>query len=183
MAKYILSSLSVFFLLILSPECRVSAADIGPLATQAGFASVADGEAKAAWCSYQDAACEPQACDGGCQAEACCDSDCCGCGDCGACCGPDPLRRCCRALHRLHRCLNSTCDMPPHYPYFPPMHGYYYFRPYHHSHLASQQDFVASWGGDPRNPYANEIFQRVYAEYRADKGAPLEPLTPAPRQQ
>ena len=73
--------------------------------------------------------------------------------------------------------------MHPHYAYFPSMHGYYYFRPYHHSHVRLQQQTVAGWGGDVRNPYSNEIFQRVYAEYRADKGVPLAPPTPAPRQQ
>ena len=60
------------------------------------------------------------------------------------------------------------------------MHGYYYFRPYHHSHV-TQQQMVTAWGGDPRNPYANEIFQRVYAQYKAETGegvsAPL-PLNP-----
>ena len=62
----------------------------------------------------------------------------------------------------------SPCNMFPHYPYFPPMHGYYYFRPYHHLHVIRQQRTAESWGGDPRNPYANEIFQRVYAEYAAE---------------
>ncbi len=62
----------------------------------------------------------------------------------------------------------GTCDMPPHYPYCPPMHGYYYFRPYNYLHVARQQLFVASWGDDPRAPYKNEIFRRVYTEYKAD---------------
>ncbi len=49
------------------------------------------------------------------------------------------------------------------------MNGYYYFRPYNHRHVAEQQQTVAKWGGDPRNPYANEVFRQVYAEYKADR--------------
>ena len=63
--------------------------------------------------------------------------------------------------------LDSTCDMGQHRSYFPAMHGYYYFRPYHRSHLAAQQLSISSWGGDRRNPYSNAIFDRVYAEYDA----------------
>lgn len=73
------------------------------------------------------------------------------------------------------RWICGTCNMPPHYAYYPSMHGYYYFRPYHHSHIPRQQQFVAGWGGDPRNPYANEIFQRVYAEYEAERAAGESP--------
>jgi hypothetical protein len=59
--------------------------------------------------------------------------------------------------------------MHQHHAYFPPLHGYYYFRPYHHSHIPTHQQRVATWGEDPRHPYANKIFQRVYAEYRAEQ--------------
>ncbi len=58
--------------------------------------------------------------------------------------------------------------MHPHYAYFPAMHGYYYFRPYHHRHLLDQQALVTGWGGDSRHPYANKIFQQVYAQYKAE---------------
>lgn len=61
------------------------------------------------------------------------------------------------------RCL-STCDMFPHYPYFPEYFGYYYFRPYNYVHIFEHQNIVARWGGDPRNPYSHELFQRLYAE-------------------
>jgi hypothetical protein len=57
--------------------------------------------------------------------------------------------------------------MPPHYPYFPAMHGYYYFRPYNGSMLRPQQMIAVSWGCDPRAPYDNQIFQQVYAEAEA----------------
>ena len=85
--------------------------------------------------------------------------------------------------HASSSCCSSCCgrfggrfgvgcgchvQMYPHYPYFPPMHGYYYFRPYHHSHLIKHQAIVGGWGGDTRAPYANEVFQRVYAEYEAE---------------
>ncbi len=69
----------------------------------------------------------------------------------------------------------SRCNMPPHYPYFPGMHGYYYFRPYHESHLTNQQALAVQWGGDARNPYANEIFRSVYARYRAEREKPAQP--------
>lgn len=63
------------------------------------------------------------------------------------------------------------------------MHGYYYFHPYHHSHVAMQQAFAASYGGDPRNPYSNDIFKLIYADYRASQRVqPVEVVpTPVPR--
>lgn len=84
--------------------------------------------------------------------------------------------------------FHSTCDMPQHHPYFPPMHGYYYFRPYHPSHVRWQQEFVASYGGDRRNPYSNDIFKVVYAEFAATQGevtqepatSPGSPVLPTP---
>lgn len=88
--------------------------------------------------------------------------------------------------HGCRKCcpwyFNSSFDMPPHYPYYPAMHGYYYFRPYHPAHLVQQRALVETWGGDPRNPYANRIFQTVYEDYRADKADNADvPLTvPAP---
>ncbi len=78
------------------------------------------------------------------------------------CCEGQPHPPCCGS-----QWICSTCDMPPHYAYYPPLHGYYYFRPYNHAHIPQQQQLVEYWGGDPRNPYANEVFKRVYAEYEA----------------
>ena len=68
--------------------------------------------------------------------------------------------------------------MPQHCPYYPPMHGYYYFRPYNHRHIPEQQEAVKSYGGDPRNPYSNDIFKRVYAEY--ESGEDPAPVPPTP---
>ncbi|MDZ7619779.1 MAG: hypothetical protein U1E05_22500 [Patescibacteria group bacterium] len=104
---------------------------------------------------------------------ACCDDPCCEC------------HRCRRA-----RMIGSTCNMPPHYAYFPAMHGYYYFRPYNHSHVATQQTYARMWGEDPANPYGNRIFQTVYEQYRADAsiaqppmpGTQLLPQPPLPEQ-
>jgi hypothetical protein len=48
--------------------------------------------------------------------------------------------------------------------YAPPVPGTYYFRPYSVIGLRDQQADVMLWGGDPRAPYANEVFQRVYSE-------------------
>ena len=82
---------------------------------------------------------------------------------------------CCEGL--LRGCCNAARTMYPHYPYYPPMHGYYYFRPYHHSHLAEQASFASSWGADPYNPYSSTVFQKVYAEYRAAHAG--DPAVPA----
>lgn len=58
-------------------------------------------------------------------------------------------------------CFN-TCNMPPHYAYFPADHGNYYFRPYNYHRIANHQQFVMTYGGNPRHPYANDVFDRVY---------------------
>ena len=92
----------------------------------------------------------------------CCDSDyCCegsGCGGgCGGRCGGGCLGN------------NTRCQMHLHYPYYPAMHGYYYFRPYHPRHVREQQGVAALWGEDPRVPYANAVFQRVYAQYQQER--------------
>jgi hypothetical protein len=81
---------------------------------------------------------------------------------------------------------HSDCDMYPHYPYFPSLHGNYYFRPYGLEQLRRQQQFVASWGGDPRDPYANTVFRRVYQETKGGQTGPpakkesVSPPTPKP---
>lgn len=85
------------------------------------------------------------------------------------CCGGDPCcgqDECCDdECDDHHRCCcRSTCDMIPHLPYYPERHGYYYFRPYHYMHICKHQDLVRQWGGDPRNPYANGIFESIYQE-------------------
>ena len=101
----------------------------------------------------------------------CCDSDyCCegsGCG-CGGGCGGGCLGN------------NSRCQMHQHYPYYPAMHGYYYFRPYNHSMIPEQQQMAAEWGEDPRHPYANDLFQIVYADYAREQQAASEPAVEVP---
>ena len=79
--------------------------------------------------------------------------------------------------NRIRACAQSACTMPPHYAYFPSMHGYYYFRPYHSSHLTQQQALAAEWGEDPRNPYANRLFQQLREEQEAAQ--PASGPTPA----
>jgi hypothetical protein len=90
------------------------------------------------------------------------------CGDAPGCCETCSCGRGCGLGTPGEACC---CRMPQHYAYFPPLHGYYYFRPYHPSHIEVQQQRVITWGGDPRNPYANEIFQTVYEAYRRDQQA------------
>jgi hypothetical protein len=60
--------------------------------------------------------------------------------------------------------LGSTCDMPPHYPYQPAYHGYYYFRPYNYTAVAAHQEAAVQMGLDPRMPYSVANFQRIYAK-------------------
>ena len=89
----------------------------------------------------------------------------CPCGECEPC---GPCGECddCRNAKppKMEHCGTIRCDMPQHIAYYPPYHENYYFRPYSVAQLARQQEIVTSWGGDPRNPYANAIFQRVYDE-------------------
>ncbi len=76
------------------------------------------------------------------------------------------------------RLIGSTCTMGQHSAYFPPMHGYYYFHPYHHSHVRTHQMFAQLWGEDPANPYSNRLFQMVYEQYRDEVAAEQPPLEP-----
>jgi hypothetical protein len=57
----------------------------------------------------------------------------------------------------------------PHFAYAPPVPGTYYFRPYSVIQLREQQAMAAVWGIDPRTPYSNDIFQRVYSEMGPSK--------------
>jgi hypothetical protein len=61
--------------------------------------------------------------------------------------------------------LHSTCDLYPHYAYYPKYHGYYYFRPYNYQMIAEHQRFAACIGLDPRMPYSLSVFDRVYANF------------------
>ncbi len=61
--------------------------------------------------------------------------------------------------------------MPQHYAYYPAMHGYYYMHPYHYAQVPQHQAFMARAGVDPRNPYSNDLFRTLYAEYRAGERA------------
>jgi hypothetical protein len=71
--------------------------------------------------------------------------------------------------------FHSPCGMVQHYPYYPPMHGYYYLHPYHYTHVPAHQAFMARAGVDPRNPYSNDLFKTLYAEYRAgERGRTLD---------
>ena len=54
--------------------------------------------------------------------------------------------------------------MYPESPYCAVNHGYYYFRPYHYSHIAQQQMIAARWGADPRSPYRSDLFYALYSE-------------------
>lgn len=88
----------------------------------------------------------------------------------------DPYCRRCGGSGRAgRRLIGSTCTMGQRHAYFPPMHGYYYFHPYHHSHVREHQTFAQLWGEDPANPYSNRLFQTVYQHYR-DETAREQPV-------
>jgi len=102
-----------------------------------------------------------------CQNGDCNGGDCNG-GSCGLgrCCGLSSLC-CCGGLGHVC-CIKSTGDLVQHTPFFGTTHGYYYFRPYHVMHVFSQQELATRWGGDPRNPYDNTIFQKTYETMGVD---------------
>lgn len=70
-----------------------------------------------------------------------------------------------------HRFYPSPCyspgNMTQHFPYVAEPKNYYYFRPYNWFHILDQQKEVVLYGGDPRHPYANDLFQEVYQEIEA----------------
>ena len=77
--------------------------------------------------------------------------------------------------------------MPQHIRYDDPAPGYYYFRPYHYSHIARHQEFASRHGVDARNPYdlsfIKEIELQIVGEDRDDRrpnmeGAAVEFLPP-----
>ncbi len=59
-------------------------------------------------------------------------------------------------------CCGNTCNMPQHLMYHPIQHGYYYFIPYNHKTVLQHKQAVTRYGGDPRNPYDNSLFQSIY---------------------
>ena len=169
MSRYIPVAVCVSFALALTHSDSVSAQD--------GPASISQ---PACVVEETGCACAPAACCGACTA---------GCPTCRGCtaagCWGSSL---CDALYGCRcacgcgccdfRCC-PCCQMFPHYAYYPPMHGYYYFRPYHHSHVPTQQLLVTQWGGDPRNPYSNQVFQAIYASSGKGEASPRSIPTPA----
>lgn len=113
-----------------------------------------------------------QGCDAHCGDQGCSEIAC-GASSCGS------IRDGCRGAwgswHRRDH-EHCSCRMPQHYPYYPSMHGNYYFRPYHPAHVTRQRELASQWGEDSRNPYAGNLFQRVYAQVRGE----AVPLPPAP---
>ena len=77
-----------------------------------------------------------------------------------------------------------VCEEIQHYDYYPAVHGYYYFAPYNAIKVPCQQAFGARFGGDARIPYANGVFQTVYAEYWATHPVPSgrSPATTPPEE-
>ncbi|NLX99069.1 MAG: hypothetical protein GXY83_23255 [Rhodopirellula sp.] len=84
-------------------------------------------------------------------------------------------------------CFLSSCDMVQHYPYYPPLHGHYYFRPYSYNEMVAQREVALLIGEDRQNPYSNRIFAQIYRAYDERHPAtvpavpvPVVPVPPAP---
>lgn len=65
---------------------------------------------------------------------------------------------------KWHAPCRSTCDMPPHFAYYPQYHGYYYFRPYNWEHVWMHQTLAPMLGEAPHTPYATTAFEPIYAQ-------------------
>ena len=78
--------------------------------------------------------------------------------------------------------FDNCHDRGQHYPYLPPLPGWYYFRPYSVGQLRAQQEAVMQWGGDPRNPYAGGIVQQQPQLQPQSQRSPQRelPTPPAP---
>jgi len=68
--------------------------------------------------------------------------------------------------------------MPQHLAYIAEPKFYYYFRPYNWFHIPVQQDDVRAFGGDPRDPYDNRMFQNVYQNLHFEEPAPEDVVPP-----
>lgn len=102
------------------------------------------------------------------------------CSSCAASCDPcettcDPCATscdpCCDSCHPCwfpcsswwsKACRHSTCNLYPHFAYFPECHGYYYFRPYNWVHIDQHRMTIP--GQNFKNPYSNDVFDRLYAD-------------------
>jgi hypothetical protein len=73
-------------------------------------------------------------------------------------------------------CIHNTCNMPQHHRYFPQAHGYYYFRPYNSHYIRIHQSAATRYGAPQWNPYSNEIFNDIYAEFERAEAERTEPL-------
>lgn len=80
-----------------------------------------------------------------------------------------------------HMRCHSSCDMYPRSEYPAAAHGNYYFRAYNWTKVAWLQQEAASWGGDPRNPVSNQIFEGIYRDLGVAAKPPAEevPVPPA----
>jgi len=105
----------------------------------------------------------------------CCEDDCGCCSECEQCCCDDsdcyPPRcggdRDCCGRHKKY-CARSTCNMHPHYAYYPANHGYYYFRPYNYNHVELHKELASAMGLESIAPYSTEVFGRPYSELMVD---------------
>lgn len=62
----------------------------------------------------------------------------------------------------------STCNLYPHYAYYPKCHGYWHFQAYNWIHI--DQHRLALAGEDYKFPYSDKIFDQVYAAFEPALG-------------
>lgn len=99
-----------------------------------------------------------------------------GCSQCD-CKGPSKWKLCKHTLHHAFKC-RCDCDLIPHYAYYPEYHGYYYFLPYNHMHLAQHIGYAMSWGGSATSPYAEPHFTSIYEAHESEDDRKLLGLVP-----
>ena len=58
--------------------------------------------------------------------------------------------------------------MVPHIAYFPPMHGYYYYRPHNPEHVPEHVATGEVLGATSGLPYRSAVFAEVYAQIESE---------------
>lgn len=72
-------------------------------------------------------------------------------------------------------------NLHQHIPYIAYPKDYYYLRPYNYFQIPDHQQEVMNYGDDPRDPYTNRVFERVYSQFPDAAGQPVAETLPAAR--
>lgn len=111
----------------------------------------------------------------GCKGDKCKGKWCLGCPKCD----PYYCDRCSRKCYHLFE--ESTCDMYHHIPYYPMMHGYYYFRPYNYQHVPEQKQLAPGLGEKYVAPYQTMAFAMLYRDIESGYDVPQMFEIPKPK--